>query len=172
MTALAHKRAAHGYDNRPDIDPDGAAERAERARFRAEDRMKADLTLLARFYPRLYGRALDANRTTSAEEDDLIRQISREFSRDNAVALHRRFERLRSGEGCMHYAVLHWAYIERAGKFEMGELGIRFATRAQRSAWMAKRKSISHAAPQKFGEKLHAAAIEAYANLPLAGAWP
>ena len=163
MTSTARKLAPPGVDPRPDLD-DYTPE--EQARFDVETRVKQDLALLARHYPRLYGRAFDPDRTTWGDDGiDEHRDAALQRSRERAVVVHRRFESMRTGDGCLHYQVLHWCYIERGGAFDVGALGIAFATRAQRKAWQAKRRSIASAAPIKSGERLLAAALAAYAKL-------
>lgn len=131
----------------------------------------SDLGLLARWSARIYGRGVSLEPSIggsdhSKQEDER----GNEFVR--AMAVHRRFESLRSTpEGCLHASVLWYVYMERTGGTASGvgdlygDIGIRFSTKSQREAWKGKRKSVASSAPKRRGKELHDSACLAYANL-------
>lgn len=153
---------AAAIDRRPELDPVTPEERASWA-LRA--RVLQELTLLARFAPTIYGRAFDANRSAAGDGGAVEHEAHRQRARERAFAVHRKLEAMRVGDGRLHYAVLWHVFVEHGGAVEPGALGIAFASRVQRTAWKAKRKSVASAAPIKYGERLLSAALGAYGAL-------
>jgi hypothetical protein len=96
-------------------------------------------------------------------------------------AIHRRFEALRAGPGCLHYQVLRYAFLDTAAeqryasgavarhasgaladRFLVG-LGRAFATPAQRRAWRGNpAAALRTALPRAYAQRLYDAAVAAY----------
>jgi hypothetical protein len=118
----------------------------------------------------LYGKAVmwsDAVQTSGRESGG--REDSRTEEWHRVMDVHRRFEALRAGVGRTHYAVLWYGVLEgrtataEIGRGLMTEIGLAFATRAQRAAWGGhKQRALRDTLPRVAGERLWDAAVKAW----------
>lgn len=130
----------------------------------------SDLVLLTKWTGAFYGSGLvlrEPVQTSGGDghgrEDDKTREWHR------VAMVHRRFEAMRTGDGCTHYAVLWFAVFERGGnnaelgKGLMAEIGKHFAPIAQREAWAKHRQhALRESLPRVSGQRLWDAAVKAW----------
>ena len=130
----------------------------------------ADLDLLARWASAFYGSGLKLREPVQhSGGDGHGREDERTSEWHRAAAVHRRFERMRSGAGCTHYAVLWFVVFVRGygkqlpGTTLMEELGRQFAPRAVREAWAShKQTALRTSLPRVAGQRLWDAAVKAW----------
>ena len=142
-----------------------------RAAAYADPDAQADLEWYAAkgWHLRMLGRGLPmgprASESTGARDAPEDRQ-TRDWHR--AMTIHRRLESLRSGVGLTHVAVLEFVYLTHGAEARtrwasfVERLGWAFATPRQRLGWEVQRKSVRAAAPQRYGARIHDAAVSAY----------
>lgn len=140
----------------------------------------ADLELLARWEGTFYGSGMALKEPVQTSgRDDRGKQDEKTSEWHRAAEVNRRFEGMRTGEGCTHYAVLKWLVFDRgmrssdptmAVKTEerrtnklMEELGKAFAGPKQCAAWRAhKETALRDRLPRVFGQRIYDAAVKAW----------
>lgn len=128
----------------------------------------ADLDLLARWASSFYGSGLKLREPVQHSGGDQHGpEDNRTSEWHHAAAVHRRFERMRSGPGRTHYAVLWFAFIERDGPARgtpmfLHDLGLSFATRGQRLMWHTQGRTLRVKLPQLYGQRIYDAAVKAW----------
>jgi hypothetical protein len=157
-----------------------APDRNRRNRMRTWS-LIADMSLLARYFPAIEGRAQSIepsvqNGGARDENDKRMREMA------TAVLIHQRWKQLAATtEGRMHAAVIEFALIQRDGskladdddkttpvaakarELAFERIALAFATKAQREAWQrSKARSLTQQAMRKIGRRLFTAARDAY----------
>lgn len=128
----------------------------------------SDMSLLAQWTGRIYGRADPIQRSPRGEhqqkEDDRMNQFRR------AMAVHRFFEAFKKAEP-IAYQIIWYVYLERTGGTASGigdlygEVGQRFASKDRREVWERKHKDSRSPAMRNEGKRLHDDAAIKYANM-------
>lgn len=129
-------------------------------------RTEGDLALLRRWLPRLTCRPAALERSSPDTAGRVEREDRDTSAWHRAVAIHRRYESMRRGDGRRLYAILEWCYLrDRAGapgERLYVEIGRRFPDAVHAQRWRSPSQVPTEAGFERLGRRWHDDACRAY----------